>query len=177
MKKPAVSNSPPDDQTGGEHLQPSVILIVIKLLASLFIVDTLYALLLLGFLGLNNVHQWHTAYVAFLVLVHTIKYLIVAGFVIQLFTEWAGRAYYLSGHHLVERIGLVNITETTHELSQVKSVVMSQTWMGRHFNFGTIRLSFAGSGKEKVLILRSITNPGKYKKYFDEHLQVQGWVR
>lgn len=161
-------------------MQPSIILIVLKLLASLFIVDTLYALLLLGFLGflgLNNVHQWHTAYVVFLVLVHTIKYVIVAGLVIQQFTEWAGRAYYLSGHHLVERIGLVNITETTHELSQVKSVVLSQTWVGRHFNFGTIKLSFVGNGKEKILALRNITNPGKYKKYFDEHLQVQGWVR
>lgn len=160
-----------------EHLQPSVLVIVLRLLAALLFLDTLLALIILGFFALNNVHEWHNSYILFLLLANATKYFALSALVIQLFGEWAGRAYYLSGHHLIERLGLVNITETTYELSQVKSVVVKQTWLGRRFNFGTILLSFAGGGKEKEVILRDINNPMAYKKYFDEHLQVQGWVR
>lgn len=160
-----------------EHLQPSVLVIVLRLLGALFFLDTLLALLITGFFVLNNAHDWHDSYVLFLLLAQIAKYLVVTALVIQLFGEWSGRAYYLSGHHLIERLGLVNITETTYELSQVKSVIVKQSWLARRFNYGTITLSFAGSGEEKVVILRDINNPMTYKKYFDDHLQIQGWVR
>ena len=160
-----------------EHLQPSVLVIVLRLLAALFMLDTILALIILGFFALNNVHEWHNSYIIFLLLANIVKYFLLSGLIIQLFSDWAGRAYYLSGHHLIERLGLVNITETTYELSQVKSVVLRQTWLARRFNFGTILLSFAGGGKEKEVILRDINDPMKYKQYFDDHLQVQGWVR
>lgn len=160
-----------------EHLQPSVLVIVLRLLTALFFLDTLLALIILGFFVLNNAHDWHNSYIWFLLLANTIKYVILSALIVQLFADWAGRAYYLAGHHLIERLGLVNLTETTYELSQVKSVIIKQSWLARRFNFGTILLSFAGSGKEKEVVLRDINNPMTYKKYFDEHLQVQGWVR
>lgn len=160
-----------------EHLQPSVVVIVLRLLAALFLLDTVLALLIVGFFALNNAHDWHNSYILFLLLAQTIKYFVVTALIIQLFSEWAGRAYYLAGHHLIERLGLVNITETTYELSQVKSVIVKQSWLARRFNYGTIQLSFAGGGKEKEVTLRDINNPMAYKQYFDDHLQVQGWVR
>ena len=160
-----------------EHLQPSVLVVALRLLGALFMLDIVYLTVLLGFFTLNDLHDWHTAYVVFLVLVHTAKFLIMAFLVIQLFSQWAGRNYYIHGHHLIERLGLVNITETTHELSQVKSVVVKQTWLGRRFNYGTIKLNFAGSAPVEEVMLRDITNPMRYKKYFDEHMQVQGWIR
>lgn len=160
-----------------EHLQLSVLVIVLRLLAVLFLLDTIYALTIIGYFGLSNAHEWHNSYIWFLWLAHIVKYIIVTILVIRLFADWAGRAYYLAGHHLIERLGLVNNTETTYELSQVKSVVVKQNWLGRHFNYGTIKLSFAGSGVTKDVILRDIHNPNVYKEYFDQHLQVQGWVR
>lgn len=160
-----------------EHLQPSVLVIVLKLIGTLFLLDTLYAFVIVGFYGLQNFHSWHDSYILGLLLSHTAKYALITGFIIQIFVDWAGRAYYLSGHHLIEKIGILNITETTHELSQVKSVVLSQTWLARRFNYGTIKLTFAGAGKEKEILLRNINNPVEYKQYFDDHLQVQGWVR
>lgn len=160
-----------------EHLQPSVLVLVLRLLAALFVLDAAYSLLLLGFFGLNNAHDWHNSYIIFLWFANIVKYVIVAVMVTKIFTEWAGRAYYLAGHHLIERLGLVNITETTYELTQVKSVIVYQPWLGRRFNYGTIKLSLAGASKQKDLILRDINNPMSYKDYFDRHLQVQGWVR
>lgn len=160
-----------------EHLQPSVLVIVLRLLGALLFLDTILALIILGFFALNNVHEWHNSYILFLLLANTLKYFVLSALVIQMFGDWAGRAYYLSGHHLIEQLGLVNITETTYELSQVKSVIVKQSWLARRFNYGTILLSFAGGDKEKVLTLRDINNPMVYKQYFDEHLQVQGWVR
>jgi uncharacterized membrane protein YdbT with pleckstrin-like domain len=160
-----------------EHLQPSALVIVLKLLAVLFMLDTLYSFLLLGFLGLNDAHEWHNTYVALLWLTNTVKYVFISTLVIRLFADWCGHTYYLAGHHLIERIGLINITETTYEMSQIKSIIIQQSWFGRRFNFGTIKLTFAGAGKDQSIIVRDINNPTKYKEYFDNHLQVQGWVR
>ena len=170
--EPTKTSEPPM-----EHLQPNVLVVVLRLLAALFLLDTTYALLLFGFFALNDVHEWHSSYIALMILVLAIKYGITAVFTTKLFADWAGRAYYLSGHHLFERLGLVNITETTYELSQVKSVIVHQSWLGRRFNYGTIKLSFAGSDKQQEIMLRDVNNPMKYKRYFDDHLQVQGWVR
>lgn len=160
-----------------EHLQPSVLVIVLKLLAVLFMIDTLYTVLIFGFLGLSNAHEWHNTYIALLWLANTVKYVFISILIVRLFADWAGHAYYLSGHHLIERIGLVNITETTYEMSQVKSIIVQRSWIGRRFNFGTIKLTFAGAGKDKQIIISNINSPYVYKEYFDEHLQIQGWVR
>lgn len=160
-----------------EHLQPSVIVLLFRLLGAIFLLDTIYAVFVLGFFGLGNVHDWHDPYVGFLWVAQIAKYLIISVIAVQIFAQWAGRAYYLSGHHLIERLGIVNITETTYELSQVKSVILHQSWLGRRFNYGTIRLSLAGSNQQQEIILRDINNPMRYKTHFDQHLQVQGWVR
>ena len=165
----------PDQMT--EHMQPSIMVIALRLLAILFLLDTVYAILVLGFVDLNNLHEWHISYILLLWLTHTAKYVLISYVIIRLFAESAGRAYYLAGHHIIERIGLMNITETTYELSQVKSVVVKQSWLGRRFDYGTIGLSFAGSTKQQEIVIRDIRNPMKYKEYFDQHLQVQGWVR
>lgn len=160
-----------------EHLQPSVVVLLFRLLGAIFLLDTIYGLFILGFFGLGNVHDWHDPYVGFLWIAQIAKYFVITAIAIQVFAQWAGRAYYLSGHHLIERLGIVNITETTYELSQVKSVIVHQSWLGRRFNYGTIKLSFAGSNQQQEIILRDINNPMRYKVHFDQHLQVQGWVR
>lgn len=160
-----------------EHLQPSAMVILLRLVAAIFLIDTLFALFVIGYYFLGNLHQWHDAYIAVLLAAHTIKFILVTIFIVKLFTRWASRAYYLSGHHLIERIGIVNITETTHELSQVKSVVVKQSWVGQRFHFGTIILTLAGAAKPDEIVLRDINNAKEYKEYFDEYLQVQGWVR
>lgn len=159
------------------HLRPSVVVIVMRLLAALFLLNILFVALLLGFFGLSNLHDWHASYVLALVALAFVNLGMLTAIVIQLFAAWAGRNYYLIGHHLIEKLGILNVTEVTHELSQMKSVVAYQTWLGRKFNFGTIKLSFAGAGSDREVVIRDITDPAAYKKYFDAHLQVQGWVR
>lgn len=165
------------EQSISEHLQPSVIVLLFRLLSVMFLLDTAYSILVLGFFVLNDIHDWHNPYVLALWLAAVLKYIVLAYAVIQLFTQWAGRRYYIHGHHLIEKLGLINITETTHELSQVKSVIVSQTWLGRRFNYGTIKLTIAGGTPAEEVLLRDVTDPSRYKQYFDQHLQVQGWVR
>ena len=167
-------DSPIDDSKRHEHLQPSVLVVAVRVLALLFIFDGMVALAIFGFFSLGNVHEWHNAYIGVLLFANVIKYVILSYMVIKLFADWAGRGYYLSGHHLIERLGLINITETTHELSRVTSVVVKQSWLGRYFNYGTISLSLAGSGGQHEIVLRDINNPKKYRDYFDQHLQAQG---
>ena len=169
---------PPKPKETVEHLQPSVPVLVARLLAVIFIIDGVYSLLILGFAAVSAYPSWHVSYVSVLFIAQVAKYLFVAAAIIQLFSQWAGQSYFLHGHHLVERLGLVNITEKTYELSQVKSVEMRQTWFARRFNYGTIKLSFASASKKpQEVILADVTNPMKYKSYFDDHLQIQGWVR
>lgn len=160
-----------------EHIQPSPVVIMLRLITIVFLLDTLYALLVMGFFSLDSLHGWHDSYIGFLLLSHIVKYVFITVIVIKLFADWAGRAYYLSGHHLIERIGLINTTETTHELSQVKAVAVKRSWLGHRFNFGTIVLTFAGSADPQDVVIRDVSKPMDYKRYFDEYLQVQGWVR
>jgi membrane protein YdbS with pleckstrin-like domain len=171
---------PPEDNTQiTEHLQPSVLVIVLRLLAALFMLDLIYSVLILGFLGLTNLHEWHTPYVILLLFVNVAKYLLITIVVVRLFADWAGRTYYLTGHHLIQKLGLINITETTFELSQLKSIVIKQGWLGRRFNFGTIKLTFAAYGDQQSVTLREINNPYRYKKHFDNYLEhyLKGEVR
>ena len=160
-----------------EHLQPSVIVILLRLILAIFILDTLYALFVLAFYGLYDLHEWHESYIFVLLLFHTLKFILISAIVIRLFINWASRGYYLSGHQLIERVGILNTTEITHELSQVKEVSLKRSWMGSKLNYGTIILSLAGSSKSQDVYIRDVKNAMEYMHYFDEHLQVQGWVR
>ena len=160
-----------------EHLQPSFVVILLRIAAVLLFMDTLLAVIIAGFFLLNNIHDWHNSYIFLLLFLNGIKFLIVVAAITQMFFQWAGRNYYLSGHHLIEKLGLINITETTYELSQVKSVIVRQSWIARRLNYGTINLTLAGSNAKHPIVIRDINNPAKYKQYFDKHLQVQGWVR
>lgn len=160
-----------------EHLQPSVLVIVLRILGVIFLLDTAMALAIMGFYALNNAHEWHNAYIGILLLAHTFKYVVITITVVKLFANWAGRAYYLTDHHLIERLGLVNTTESTYELTQVESVIVQQTWLGRRFNYGTIKVKLSGGKKQTDLLLRDIHNPERYKDYFDQYMQVKGWIR
>lgn len=160
-----------------EHLQPSIIVILLRILATIFILDTLYVLFIFAFYGLYDLHEWHDSYILGLVLIHTVKFVFIVAIIIKFFIGWASRGYYLSGHQLIERVGILNTTEITHELSQVKEVVLKRSWLGRKFNYGTIILSLAGSSASQDVYIRDVKNAVEYKRYFDEHLQVQGWVR
>ncbi len=157
-----------------EHLRPSAVVIVLRLLAVLFLFDTVYAFIIFVFFGLGDSQLLHSSFVVVLWLLHTIKYILVTVIVIRLFANWAGRAYYLSGHHLVERLGLVNTTETTYELSQLKSIALSQNWLGRRFNYATFVLKFSGSNTSSNVILRDINNPSRYLDILNEHLKARG---
>lgn len=57
------------------------------------------------------------------------------------------------------------------------SVIAYQSWLGRRFNYGTANPSFADNNQQKEIVLRNINTPMKYKTYFDQHLQAQGWAR
>lgn len=154
-----------------EHLQPSVLVIVLRLLGVIFLLDTAMAFAIAGFYALNNVSQWHNAYIGVLLLAHTFKYAVITVAVVKLFADWAGRTYYLAGHQLVERLGLLTATQTTYELAQVKSVAIQQGWLGRRFNYGTIKLTFASTGNQTIILLRDINEPKRYQDYINQHLQ------
>jgi len=160
-----------------EHLQPSIVVILLRILATIFVLDTLYVLAIFAYFGLYDLGEWHNAYILGLVVVHSLKFLLVVVLISKLFVDWASRGYYLSGHQLVEHIGLLNTVEITHELSQVKEVALKESWLGRKLDYGTIVLSFAGSSTSQNVYIRDVKNAMGYKRYFDEHLQVQGWVR
>ena len=160
-----------------EHLQPSIVVILLRIVAAMFVLDTLYALFIFAFYGLYDLQEWHDSYILGLVLIHTVKFVVITAIVIKLFVDWASRGYYLSGHQLIEKVGILNRTEITHDLSQVKEVVIKRSWLGRKLNYGTIILTLAGSSATQDVYIRDVKDAVEYKRYFDKHLQVQGWVR
>jgi uncharacterized membrane protein YdbT with pleckstrin-like domain len=150
-----------------EHLQPSVAVLVIRILVVLFVLDTAYAWIILSYSYLIDLHSWHNSYIAFIWIVHTVKYILLSGIVIRLFADWAGRRYFISDRNTIERVGLINTTESTYDLARIESVAIMQSWLGRRLNYGTIKLTLANSGTRKEISIREINGPYRYKEYFD----------
>lgn len=110
--------------------------------------------------------------------------LVIVKTVLSIFVivQWLNEYYEISTDNIMHRRGLVLRREERHLLEHIGSVKLDQGFLGRIFNFGTLRLFNWTS--EKYVYLFLIHNPRKYmqiledllpeadksKKVFREHL-------
>jgi membrane protein YdbS with pleckstrin-like domain len=153
-----------------EQLHQSVVVLVMKLALLLFLLDSAFLLLLLGFTFLGNYPNLHHHYFVLLVVSQIIKYVVLTFMALWLVTTWASRNIYISGHHLVISNGIENRKQTMHELQQLRSVEMRQSWLGRQMKYGTISLTFAVSGYKRVVVLADMAHPRACADEIEKHL-------
>ena len=153
-----------------EQLHLSATVLVMKMAFLLFILDSAFLLLLLGFFVLGNYPDAHHHYTIFLVVAQTIKYILLTAVAIQLVTRWSSRNIYISGHHLIISSGVTRRTQKVYELEQLRLVEVRQDWLGQQLKFGNILLTFAASGFKQDVVLSEMAHPRACAKVIEKYM-------
>jgi uncharacterized membrane protein YdbT with pleckstrin-like domain len=149
-------------------IRRTVTLLVLRMVILLFLVDSLYAALLVmnasGFIS----SDWSASYATFLWLAFTAKFIVLAFLLTKLVVDWMSTVYYVSGGHLIRQRGVMNLVETVFQLTDIDSVVMNQSWLGRLLNYGTVTVEFTVARDKEYVRLYAITNPQLYEDIFSQ---------
>lgn len=140
-------------------------LLILRIISGFFFVETLYAAFLL-LLILNQEVIAATSAFYLLWIVHTLKFILLAIYFIQLVSVWGSRWYFVVNHQLAIYEGAFRTDEQLYELSSLRSVELIQNWLGRIFNYGDIKLILSVSGYHKDIILRGVSDSKGYERIF-----------
>jgi membrane protein YdbS with pleckstrin-like domain len=127
------------------HLEPirrSANALVLRLFGLLFLVETVYALIIGAFLYFSPPSSYYPAFVVVIGVLHVIKYILVTTAVVKMVLTWVSTSYLISGSHLIKHEGTLRVDEKIYELNQLKAVDVHQDWIGRHFHYGNIKLAY-----------------------------------
>jgi uncharacterized membrane protein YdbT with pleckstrin-like domain len=149
-------------------IRRNIVLLGIRMFLVLFMIDTVYAFLILIPLFGYVASDWHMPYVGFLLVIHTLKNGLTAYMLISLVTNWISTLYYVNGGHLIRQRGVLNTKETVYQLTDIEEVVMNQSWLGRLLNFGDITITFLVARQREDLVLYAINNPRMYEELFSK---------
>ena len=151
-------------------IRRSVVVLGIRIFLVLFVVDTLFAILLLASVAGYVPADWTTGYATFLWIVYTVKFLFLSYLIIRLVVDWLSTLYYVTGGHLIRQRGVLNTAETVFQLADIDSAVMSQSWLGRMCNFGDVRVEFSVAREKEFVNLYAINDPQRYEDLFSKFI-------
>jgi membrane protein YdbS with pleckstrin-like domain len=144
-------------------LKRNALALVIRIILLLFLVDTLYALLILLFVKITPVPTDFVAIALFLWALHTLKYIFITAVLLRLLVQWLGTLYIMEGKLLTISTGVYAVKEKVYELNRIKSVSVQQDWIGRRFHYGNLTLELGSSGYHEAIELRDIQNPRQFE--------------
>ena len=153
-----------------EQLHQSVAILIMKLVLLIFLLDSAFLLLLLGFSSLANYPGLHHHYFVFLSAAQVIKYFILTAIALQLVSSWASRSIYINDHHLIVTTGVLNKKQKVYELQQLRAVEVRQSWLGQRLKYGTVLLSFATSDYKARVELLELAHPEVCANFIEKHL-------
>lgn len=90
------------------------------------------------------------------------------GFLIFVIGQWLNEYYEITTSEIIYRRGLIFKREDKHKLDHIGSVELQQGFLGRIFNYGTLKLFVWTTEKEVLMYL--IHNPRKYQNILEELL-------
>ncbi len=158
VEKPIENSSQDAIPTTQTHIRTSVYKLFINIVLGLAGIDALYTvgtfflskvyLLQAPSLPLNFHH--HAFFLMFLL--GLLKTIIQFSWISSSIISWATRTFTISKSQLTHRIGLLNIKETLHDLRNLRSVTIHQSWLGKIFHFGDVDIEISASGGFKEFI-------------------------
>lgn len=90
---------------------------------------------------------------------------IVEGFLIVFIALWReSNSFYFSENRLIHYYGISGTHERIYELAHIRSVTLDQSWLGKMFHYGNLKVTLAVSGYHEEIILRGIVDPKKYER-------------
>lgn len=150
--------------TSRHHIRLNVLILMWRLFLVLFVLNTLYGLLLLLVSQGTVFERYSQELLNATWIGHMVLFVIQVIVVIYLSASWMRTNYYLTEAEVILASGIFTERETMYKLSDVRSVVLRQSWFGRVFNFGTIVAHISASGGyHEILKLKDIKDPKKYE--------------
>ena len=158
-----------------EPIRESVVLFVIKIATILISVDLVYAvlnfvLLRTFFLNIRLPFNLHDQTASILTLLHLGKTILQLWGISTIVFRWVGNSYYITEKHLVRHEGILNCLEKIYDLDIVRSISIQQSWLGKVFKYGTVRIEISASGGYTDHVsLVGVGNPQQYEKMLRRH--------
>lgn len=163
----------PEAPKSRHHIRPSVILLALRIVSLLLVIETAYAFILWISIYGNFAEGYFETVLTVLLLLHTLKFLVVIVAIgIALFPSLISH-YYISEHQLISYVGLINTEEKFFEFTDMKSIKLKQSALGRLLNFGSLIVELSSSGFHEKVHLYGIHNPKKYEHILREYLKEQ----
>ena len=130
----------------------------------LFLIDTIYALLILAFLNFAPASNYDYQFIIFLWALHTIKYLALTVLLLRVLLKWLTESYVITDKKLTVSRGIYAVTEKVYELEKIDKITVHQDFVGRLLHFGTITLVIPTSGDDQTVELTDVASPKQYEK-------------
>lgn len=150
------------------QLLGSVPLLNLRIFGLCFLIETVYALLLLTLISSSLGEQYALGSLAFLWATHTLKFIFEIWMVLRLVSKAFATRYFLAEGKLTIYSGVFNQEEHVYELAQLKNILLVQSWLGRHLKYGDLCLTLSSSGYKEVVTLTGLNDPRKYERFLRE---------
>lgn len=109
------------------------------------------------------IYQWAEAEYStiFQLLVAAVAVIVLISMFLDLL-RWSRDSFYVTTRRVIQVSGVLNKNVLDSSLSKINDVILRQSWMGRIFNYGTIKILTAT--EEVVNLLDRINNPMGFKR-------------
>lgn len=151
-------------------IRPSGKYVLLRLIMTIFVVESVYGLLFLAYFSLNPDQALTRPIMISLWIFHSIKFFILVALLTDIIIRYLSMHYYITRHHLIINRGIVNNEEKVYELQQVRKLSISQDYMGKKLNYGNVHLLLGARGFEENILLHDITSPREAVKAIEQYL-------
>ena len=153
-------------------VKPSAVFLLIRLVMTLFMVETLYGLCFVAYLFLSNIYSIEQTFIYFIWILQIIKFIATMYILSDIGVRYLNSRYYIADYHMLSEKGLMNNQEKVYELNSLRKVMLEQDWLGRKLGYGNVKLILGARGYAEELVLRAIATPRRIKEALDARLGV-----
>lgn len=154
------------------HLRESSTLVILRILAAFVISTFIFAAFLIVFLT-NNPFYGIDSTIFTIFGVYFILSIFTGALTLFFVISRMSTDYYISESTIVIHTGLFHIEEETYEIKNIYAIKRIQTWLGKIFKYGDIKVNIAASNYQKEIRLIGIQKPKKYEKILAEFIVKQ----
>lgn len=152
-------------------IKKSTSLLGLQVITTLFLVELAGTLASVGLLVMGANRLWDSAIIGGIIALHVVAFIALVVMELGITLNWASNTTYIHGHHLIVIHNLMDRVEKMYELTNLRTVHIKQTWLGKQFKYGDIHLTFSTAGLQFKVTLLGIHDPGSYERTFEMFME------
>jgi uncharacterized membrane protein YdbT with pleckstrin-like domain len=144
-----------------EPIRGSIFLLLARFFLIMAGTDVIYLSIRIYVFEMNP--QWlsvNTTDISFIIFL-TLSYILQIVLIYSVLLHWLNKRYYFETTHLIVRRGIFNTTERIYDLTNLKSLSVSQGLFGKLFHYGALEIVIASPSITESVYLSEVPNPRK----------------